>query len=195
MTGVLRGLAEDWLQLFRVYCRGWPEEAGSGTRVAVVMGAQVLSGGRPSRTLAARTRHAARLYREGGLDLLIPTGGTGEHPPSEARIMSEILEKEGVPKSAVVIEDVALSTWGSAWLVVDILRERGISEVRVVTDPLHCVRTVAAFAAAGVTARAEPVYGSPMWAGRWMRFGQFGREMVALAWYRMRHRAGSRSRR
>lgn len=190
----LRGLAGDLVQLLRVLRRGWPEPTAE-VRVAVVMGAQVLSGGRPSRTLGARTRHAARLYRKGELDLLIPTGGTGEHPPSEARIMSEILSKEGVPQSAVVLEDGALSTWDSAWLVADILRRRGIGEVRVVTDPLHCVRTLAAFREAGIVAWAEPVYASPMWRGRSLRLGQFARETVALAWYRTRHGVGTRSRR
>lgn len=191
----LKGLAGDLLQLPRVYRRGWPEPPAGGTRVAVVMGAQVLSGGRASRTLVARTRHAARLYREGEVGLLIPTGGLGEHPPREAEIMADILRKEGVPGECVVLEDRATSTWESARLVAEVLRRRGIEEVRVVTDPLHCVRTVAAFGEAGITAHPEPVYDSPMWRGRWLRRGQFAREAVALSWYRVRHGAGSRSRR
>jgi uncharacterized SAM-binding protein YcdF (DUF218 family) len=66
--------------------------------------------------------------------------------------------------------------------------------VLVVTDPLHCVRTVAAFERAGLRAWAEPVYGSPMWRGRWARRGQFVRELGALVWYRIRYGVGTRSR-
>ncbi len=160
-------------------------------KVAVVLGTQVLSGGRPSRTLEARVRHAARLYREGKVGLIVPTGGLGEHPPSEAEVMARILREEGVPEDAVILEDRALNTWDSARLVAGMAEKLG---VLVVTDPLHCVRTVAAFEKAGLGAWAEPVYSSPMWRGRWMRRGQLAREIGALIWYRIRYGVGSRSR-
>ena len=153
-----------------------------------------MPGGRASRVLEARVRLAARLYAEGEVDLLIVTGGTGEHPPSEAEVMAEILRREGVPEEAVILEDQALSTWDSAWLVAAIARRRGLGTVRVVTDPLHCVRTIEAFAEACLTAVAEPVYGSPMWRGRLSRRGQLVREIGATVWYRTRHAVGSRSR-
>ena len=199
MVGIgamLRGIRHDLARLLRVLRQGWKDEQAPGAmpRVAVVLGAQVLPGGRASRVLEARVRHAARLYAEGDVDLLIVTGGRGEHPPSEAEVMAEILRREGVPGENVVLEDRALSTWGSAWLVAEIAGRRGIGAIRVVTDPLHCVRTVEAFAEAGLPAVAEPVYRSPMWRGRLSRRGQFVREIGAVVWYRTRHRVGSRSR-
>jgi uncharacterized SAM-binding protein YcdF (DUF218 family) len=170
-------------------------DPGSGRpRVAVVLGAQVLCGGRPSRTLEARTRHAGGLYARGSVDLLIPTGGEGEHPPSEAEVMAGILRGMGVPEEAILREDRARSTWESALLVAGIARGRGLGAVLVVTDPLHCVRTVAAFWRAGLQASAEPVYGSPMWREKWPRRGQFVRESGALVWYWIRHGIGARSR-
>ena len=191
---VLGGAFRDLARLFRVFRRGWKGEpvVGASPRVAVVLGAQVLPGGRASRVLEARARHAARLYAEGTLELLIVTGGTGEHPPSEAEVMARILRREGVPEEGVLLEDRALSTWDSAWLVAALARRRGIGAVRVVTDPLHCVRTVEAFREAGLTAVAEPVYGSPMWRGRLSRRGQLLRETVAVVWYRTRHGVGAR---
>jgi len=159
-------------------------------RVVVVLGTQVLSGGRPSRTLEARVRHAARLYAEGAVDLVIPTGGLGEHPPSEAEVMARILREDGVPEDALLIEDRALNTWDSARLVAGMAEKLGVGGVLVVTDPLHCVRAVAAFEKAGLRAWAEPVYSSPMWRGRWMRRGQLAREIGALIWYRIRYGVG-----
>lgn len=164
-------------------------------RVAVVLGAQVLPGDRASKTLEARVRHGAGLYQRGEVDLLIPTGGLGEHPPREAEIMAKLLRKAGVPESAVLLEDQATNTWESALLVAEIARREDLGEVRAVTDPLHCPRTVRAFREAGLRAWAEPVYSSPMWRVPWMRRGQFARELVASVWYRMRHGVGSRSRR
>ena len=182
--------------LFGVYRgRGLSRMPGGGTgRVAVVLGTQVLQGGRPSRTLEARARHAARLYAEGEVGLIIPTGGLGEHPPSEAEVMARILREEGVPENDLLIEDRALNTWDSARLVAGMAEKLGVGGVLVVTDPLHCVRAVAAFEKAGLGAWAEPVYSSPMWRGQWMRRGQLAREIGALIWYRTRYGVGSRSR-
>ncbi len=171
-----------------------PDEGPGSSRVAVVLGTQVLPGGRPSRTLEARVRHAARLYAEGEAGLLIPTGGLGEHPPSEAEVMARVLREAGVPEEAVLREDRALNTWDSARLVAGMAEKLGVKSVAVVTDPLHCVRTVAAFRQAGLLAWAEPVYSSPMWRGKWLRRGQLLREIGALTWYRIRYGVGSRSR-
>ncbi len=193
----LVGAVRDIAHLLRVYRGGeFPKHIdGEPPRVAVVLGAQVLSGGRPSSTLESRARHAGRMYADGRLDLLVPTGGLGQHPPSEAEVMARILEQEGVPELAIVLEGEAKSTWDSAWLVSEMARRLGIAEVWVVTDPLHCVRTVGAFWEAGLAAWSEPVYSSPMWRKPWSRRGQFMREIGALVWYRIKHGVGSRSRR
>ena len=197
MLARLAAAVRDIARLLSVYMGGeFPKYAdGEPSRVAVVLGAQVLSGGRPSSTLEARARHAGRMYADGRLDLLIPTGGLGQHPPSEAEVMARILKQEGVPERAIVLEDEARSTWDSAWLVSEMARRLGVGKVLVVTDPLHCVRTVGAFGEAGLAALAEPVYSSPMWRKPWSRRGQFVRETGALVWYRIKHGVGSRSRR
>jgi len=192
------GILGELRELLKVYRGQGPTLApGDGRerpRVAVVLGAQVLRGGTPSRTLEARTRHAGQLYAGGVIDLLIPTGGEGEHPPGEAVVMSGILREMGVPEAAILRENKAGSTWESALRVAEVAQGRGVGEVLVVTDPLHCVRTVAAFGRAGLLASAEPVYSSPMWRKRWSRRGQFVRESGALVWYRIRYGVGARSR-
>ena len=199
MKGPFRGGALGQLgELLRVYT-GRPSTSVSDSirarpRVAVVLGAQVLPGGRPSPTLEARTRHAGELYVRGLADLLVPTGGEGEHPPGEAVVMSGILRKMGVPEAAILRENTARSTWESAVRVAEIVHHRGIGEVLVVTDPLHCVRTVASFGRVGLLAVAEPVYSSPMRRKKWSRRGQFVRESGALVWYRIRHGVGLLSR-
>ena len=181
-----------------VYLRGERVSISSGEgkpKFAVVLGTQVLPRGKPSPTHPKRARHAARLYTSGRVDRVVVTGGVGKHPPSEAEVMARILRDEGVPDRAVLLEDEAESTWDSARLVAAMAAGEGVSEVLVVTDPLHCVRTAAAFRRAGLIAWAEPVYSSPMWRDPWLRRGQFLREGGALVWYRVRHGVGGRSRR
>jgi vancomycin permeability regulator SanA len=184
------GLLGQLGDLFRVY-RGKPlGSGGARPRVAVILGAQVLRGGRPSRTLEARTRHAGEMYARDEVDLLIPTGGVGEHPPAEADVMSRILRTMGVPEWAILRELTAGNTWESAIEVEEISRRKGITQVLVVSDPLHCVRVVSTFDRAGLTAVAEPAYGSPMWRKKWSRRAQLVRESGALVWYWLRYGVG-----
>jgi uncharacterized SAM-binding protein YcdF (DUF218 family) len=191
-----RGLFAWIRALVDVYRGSAPPPGGAPAEieVAVVLGTEVLSGGRPSRTLVARVRHAAGLYARGRVRMIIATGGLGKHPPEEAEVMGRVLGEEGVPDDAVMLEDRALNTWDSALFVTVMAKRLGVNDVLVVTDPLHCVRTVAAFERAGLGAWAEPVYGSPMWRGSWARRGQFVRELGALVWYRIRYGVGTRSR-
>jgi len=190
-------LIEELWKLVRLY-RGesvFPEGgAPDETEVVVVLGTQVLSGGRPSGTLRARVQHAARLYAKGEVRLVVPTGGVGRHPPSEAEVAARILRGAGVPEEAILPEREARNTRESARLVAAMAKERGIRSVVVVTDPLHCVRAVEAFRAEDLSAWASPVYGSPMWWKPGARRGQFLREIGAVVWYKIRRRVGSRSR-
>jgi uncharacterized SAM-binding protein YcdF (DUF218 family) len=196
LLGELRAL----VRLYRgelVFPAGATSEEDVG--VAVVLGAQVLSGGRPSGTLRARSLHAARLYAAGEVQLVMPTGGVGEYPPSEAEVISVLLRKAGVFAEDILIEDEARSTRESARLVAAMARERAIQNLVLVTDPLHCIRAIESFRVEGFEARVSPVYSSPMWRKRRLRRGQLLREIGALLWYRMRRgrakrRAGSRSR-
>ena len=191
------GVLEDLRLLFYVYRGGslvGEKERLADVRVAVIMGAQVLKGGRPSPTLEARVRHAARLWRAKGLERLIPTGGLGEYPPKEADLMTEILFSENVPPEAILPEDAAINTWDSAVRVARIAEEHSIGCVRIITDPLHCVRTIWAFEVSGLKALAEPAYDSPMWRKPWSRRGQLFREAAALVWYRVRYGKVSRKR-
>ena len=194
LSGELRTL----VRLYRgepVFARGAAPEGDAG--VAVVLGAQVLAGGRPSGTLRARALHAARLYAAGRVEVVVPTGGVGEHPPSEAEVMARILREAGVPEGAILPEAEARSTRESARLVAEMAR--GMRGLLLVTDPLHCVRAVEAFRVEGFEVQVSPVYSSPMWHRRGLRRGQFARELGALLWYRMRRgrarrRAGPHSR-
>jgi uncharacterized SAM-binding protein YcdF (DUF218 family) len=126
------------------------------------------------------------MYLRGECGLLVPTGGVGRHPPSEAAVISVILQKEGVPADRILSEEKARSTRESARLVAGMLCKIGEDEVSVVTDPLHCVRSVLAFWQEGVRAVPAPAWESPMWTRPGRRRGQFLREFLAVLWYGLR---------
>lgn len=185
--GKLCGIREDLRLLLRVY-RGElsalciPTTESKRT-LTVVLGAQVRAGGVPSRTLAARARHAGGMYSRGEVGRLLVSGGVGEHPPSEAGVMACILAGCGVPESEILREAASHSTRQSARYVELMARRLGVEEVVLVTDPLHCVRAAAAFRAEGLRVYQEPVTESPMWRESGERRAQLLREAGAAIWY------------
>lgn len=189
LFGRLRRVARDLRTLVRVYggdLSALVDGKAPNDGVAVVLGAQVRAGGQPSRALRARTRHAGDMYHRGEAALIVVSGGVGEHPPSEASIMADILVEAGVPEWNILREAASLSTRHSAHHVAVLARERGILRITLVTDPLHCVRAASAFRAEGLEVAAEPATGSPMWVESNERTGQFLREFGAAMWYGLR---------
>lgn len=185
--GRLGGIRADLCTLLRVY-RGDLSaldlpESGARPELTVVLGAQVRAGGVPSRTLAARARHAGDMFARGEAGRILVSGGVGEHPPSEADAMAAILLGSGVPESAILREAASHSTRRSAHHVAVLARRLGVEEVVLVTDPLHCVRAASAFRAEGLRVRTEPATGSPMWRESGERRAQFVRELGAGVWY------------
>ena len=132
-TTVPDSLIGELRSLVRLYRGGsvFPHGgAPDGVEVAVVLGAQILPGGRPSETLRSRVEHAAQLYAQGRVRLIIPTGGVGKHPPSEAEVAASILREAGVSTEAILLEEEARNTRESARMVATRARERGIRSGR-----------------------------------------------------------------
>jgi uncharacterized SAM-binding protein YcdF (DUF218 family) len=179
-------MPRNLLELIHVYRGEKPRTKTPQAVAAVVLGAQVLPGGWPSHTLRVRALFAARLYSEGIVRIVIPSGGVGKHPPSEAAVVSEVLRNAGVPDEHILPEERGRSTRESARLVAKLARAGSIESVLVVTDPLHCIRAVSAFRDAGLSAVAAPVYDSPMWRSRSLRRRQFLRETGATVWHGVR---------
>lgn len=95
-----------------------------------------------------RVFYGAQLYREGKAPLVIASGGRvewrgGGSPESED--MVSILEALGVPKSAVLQDPTSLNTYQNAVNVRQILQQRGIRRVLLVTSALHMPRSVLIF--------------------------------------------------
>ncbi|MFK7987668.1 MAG: YdcF family protein [Sandaracinaceae bacterium] len=108
----------------------------------IVLGCRVRPDGTASLALARRARHGARLYREGLAPRLVLTGGVGDHPPSEARAAAVIAMEEGVPESAIVLEDASTSTDENAREAAARIDAR---RVLVVSDAYHTYRAARVF--------------------------------------------------
>ena len=106
----------------------------------VVLGAAVWPGERPSPALRRRIDRGVELWQAGVAPLLVPTGGVGRYPPSEAEVMARVAREAGVPADALVLESRATSTLTNAAYVAALAGERGWRSVGVVSEPYHVLR-------------------------------------------------------
>ncbi len=100
--------------------------------------------------------HAARLYHAGRAPLIILSGGRDPRRPeswSEAESGALFLRDLGVPDEALVLESEARTTRDNATRVAEILEQRGLDEIMLVTSASHMHRSLATFRGAGIDAR------------------------------------------
>ena len=149
---------------------------------AVILGAAVWPDG-PSPTLRRRTAHAARLYHAGKVGKIVACGGLGKHPPSEAEVMRDLLVADGVPQSAILMENRSTTTAENIAFAVPLI---GGDRVLLVSDWYHLPRARLVAARAGLTAAgAAP---SLKGARPWVQLKGALREIPALVAYALRIR-------
>lgn len=105
-----------------------------------------------SAALERRARAGARAFFERSADLVVACGGRAWDGVVEADAIARVLEKEGVPRRAIVRERCSLDTWENAGFAASMLRRRARTEVLVVTCAWHLPRAQRLFDAAGLRA-------------------------------------------
>ena len=106
-----------------------------------------------------RLLYAAKLYKDGVAPLIILTGGRiqwygGES--SEARSMATILELMGIPRDVMVLESRSLNTYENAVYTKEILNQKNIKQILLVTSAAHMPRSLAIFKKQGINAIPAP---------------------------------------
>ncbi|SFC97137.1 YdcF family protein [Tropicimonas isoalkanivorans] len=151
------------------------------TTAALVLGAAVLPGARPSIALERRARHGAALWLEGRVQVVIGCGGVGRHPPSEAEMIAQICGAEGVPKDAILNESRSTNTLQNIAFALPLIAQAGIDEVVLVTDGYHAPRARLIARRLGLSTRsASPTVNDARW--RHLRWRL--REVPAWLYYR-----------
>ena len=101
-----------------------------------------------------RAERAAELFREGAAPAIVVTGY------GDCAINVQLLEKGGVPPSAITPEPKAFSTLENATFSIPLLRQIGAHRVIIVTSWFHSRRAVACFEhfAPDMTFYSRPTY-------------------------------------
>jgi len=146
----------------------WLASRHDGAKAAdaiVVLGAAQYDG-RPSPVLIARLDHALDLWKQGLAPIIVVTGGKrpGERF-TEATASANYLLQHGVPDDKILREVQGTSSWESLAAAARILRERGLSEVILVSDPYHALRIGGIARELGLTAHVSPTRTSPISGG------------------------------
>lgn len=156
--------------------------------VIIVLGAALSDDGTPYKALTRRSEHAAQLWKRRLSPSIICTGGVGRRVRvrrSEADGCREVLMRNGVPASAIVLEEASRSTEENARNARGIMQQHGWHSAIVVSDSYHVFRARLIVRRAGMTAVTSPVptakVGSPL-------FYAFSvvREVMAMQWLLVR---------
>ncbi|GAB2843015.1 ElyC/SanA/YdcF family protein [Streptomyces deserti] len=116
------------------------------TDVAVVFGAGLWAG-EPSPYLAHRLDAAARLYREGRVEVVLVTGDNSRAEYDEPDAMRAYLTRHGVPDGRIVSDYAGFDTWDSCVRAKKIF---GVDRAVLISQGFHIRRAVALCEAAGV---------------------------------------------
>lgn len=128
----------------------------------VVLGAAQYAG-RPSPVLEARLDHAIRLYRRSIAPVMIVTGGRAKGDvTSEAEVSARYARRNGVPASAIILEDASRSTTEQMHAVARMARTRKISSVVLVSDRFHMLRLLLTAWKLDLEAHGSPTRSSPI---------------------------------
>ncbi len=145
----------------------------------VVLGAAQYDG-RPSKALQGRLDHARALYEQGYAPRIVVTGGRREGDRfTEAAAGAAYLEAQGVPGSVIERETAGGTSYASLAATSRFLRDDGIEQVILVSDPFHNYRITQIAEEVGLEAYPSASTTSPFRGVAELR--QMGRETVAVA--------------
>jgi len=129
--------------------------------VICVFGAAVW-GELPSPELEARLVWAARLYDEARAPVLFLSGGPTGTAMSEADVMGAVVEYQGVPRSAIVLDDDGTTTARTLSNLKRYMRGNGLKTCLMVSSPFHMARIMVLAGLNHVSALSCPPATTPL---------------------------------
>lgn len=123
---------------------------------AIIMGAAAY-GEKPSPVFEQRIAHGVALYKKGMVKKLILTGGFGDGATmSESEVARRYVMEQGVPERDLLLERVSRTTLGNLQQARDLMKQHGLTEALLVSDPLHMERSARMMRNLGVAAWCSP---------------------------------------
>lgn len=165
-----------WL-FSQIYTTSKLDLAQKADAIAVLGAAEYA--GKPSPVFQARLDHAFDLFKNDFAPIIITTGGT--HPGenySEGEVGKKYLEKKGVPPEKVFAETDSLTTKQNITRVRQIIQEKNLSRIILVSDPFHMYRAVEIAKDLGIESFPSPTATSPISKNFFLELKFMGREIL-----------------
>ncbi|WP_340587854.1 YdcF family protein [Erythrobacter alti] len=145
-----------WVGAVSYWIAVGPDEAPEASAdAAVVLGAAV-DGDTPSPVFRERIAHAIDLHQQGRVSTLIFTGGQAEGDTvAESEAGRAMAIEAGVPAEAILIETDSLTTMQNLVDAQLLMRDAGLENALIVSDPLHLRRATEMAEALGLDAQAS----------------------------------------
>jgi len=128
-----------------------------GDAAIVIFGAAVWPGGRASPALSRRVGYGLAAARARPDCPIFCSGGLGRHAPSEARVMADLLQAEGVDPARLILDEHSRDTLENIIAALGFLRARSLSRAIICTDGYHVPRVAMMFALLGVKSEPGPI--------------------------------------
>lgn len=130
-------------------------KASTPADAALVLGARVYEDGSPSDALYDRVAAGVELYKDGLCEVLVFSGGPGVGSWTEPLVMRRLAIEEGVPESAIILDEQGFNTTASARNFAALQREHGWESVIGVTHFYHTPRLKLALRREGINAETH----------------------------------------
>ncbi len=136
--------------------------------IAVVLGSGLAADGSAHPVTEMRARSAAQLLRELNVKLICSGSRSpddeGTHGSTEAQVMADIVESEGIDGSRILLEDQSFDSFGNAILTARrYLSNQPSGTLYVVTSDFHMPRALYIFSQVLGPGWNVTAYGVPDW--------------------------------
>lgn len=118
--------------------------------VGVVLGSMVMPDGKPSPRLQARLDRAIELHRQGVIDFILVSGGTGREGFSEGKVMHDYLVAQNVAEDRIITDEFGNTTRDTAENAARLMKDRGLTSAIAVSQYFHLTRSRMALRDAGI---------------------------------------------
>lgn len=139
----------------QMYCFGMTDYSRRADAV-VVFGAGIDAQGRPSNALCDRVATACQLYNRGLAPLLILSGGPGPGSVSEPQAMKKLAMEQGVPESAIVLDDAGVNTMATVRDTAAMFGRLNVRDALAVSQFYHLPRIKMTYQRFGCTVFTVP---------------------------------------
>jgi uncharacterized SAM-binding protein YcdF (DUF218 family) len=172
-----------WAFRFRQVLRGTRGDEPTRVDAIIVLGRR-LEQDRLTPVYEARLAHASALWRQGLAPLIFVAGGTtGAAVRSEAEAGRDWLLADGIPASAILLEDRSQHTLENLFNVRAEMRAAGWQTLLMVSDPLHLARAQATARGLGLAVRCSPAQDAPPVRSSLAWWRRAAQEAFLLHWY------------